>query len=168
MTSQIVSTMAASTFSPEKPSPVKLARQHRQSYQPLLDDTLDIDESTLGLSIYQPRSTRHLLNEQSFLSSSPRESLARPLGNLLTDKTRKEDLLLSSDYNSVFKSRPKIAVSPPFTPSGGSPSILPDLSLVSGMKETPKRASSKDGIADIEIGHASSPLLRGNSRRGKM
>ncbi|KAF8477179.1 HAUS augmin-like complex subunit 6 N-terminus-domain-containing protein [Kalaharituber pfeilii] len=38
------------------------------------------------------------------------------------DTTPKEELLMSEDYNSVFKSRPKVALSPPFTPTA-QPSV---------------------------------------------
>lgn len=41
---------------------------------------------------------------------------AATIGPLNTDTTPKEELLVSEDYNSVFKSRPKVALSPSFTP----------------------------------------------------
>lgn len=151
--------MAATTFSPEKPSPIKQVRQRRMSYQPPLDDTFDMDESTLSSSPHPTQNTRYQRNNQhnehpSFPISSG-EGSSTPLKSPLLDKTRKEDLLLSSDYNSVFKSRPKIAVSPPFTPAGGSPSMLPDLSLVPEMNETPKRVFSTEDMVDFAAEHAS-------------
>ena len=42
--------------------------------------------------------------------------MALPIIPANTGTTPKEELLESEDYNSVFKSRPKIALSPPFTP----------------------------------------------------
>lgn len=161
---QIVSTMAATAFSPEKPSPVK-RMQHRQ-YQEPLDDTFDIDDSTLRLSIYQ-QSTPYGQSETSSFSFLPRQSLLTPLRHPSPDRTRKEDLLVSSDYDSVFKSRPKIAVSPPFTPTGGSPGTLTSLSLVSGM-QTPEGVFSRDDMADFSSKHASSPLTKKDGKRVKM
>lgn len=39
-----------------------------------------------------------------------------PMGSISTDTTPKEELFVSEDYNSVFKSRPKVALSPSFSP----------------------------------------------------
>lgn len=39
-----------------------------------------------------------------------------PMGPISTDTTPKEELFVSEDYNSVFKSRPKVALSPLFSP----------------------------------------------------
>lgn len=153
--------MTATTFSPEKPSPAK-RMQHRH-YQEPLDATFDMDESTLRLSIYQ-QSTQYSQSENS--SFLPGQDLLTPLRHPSPDKTRKEDLLVSSDYDSVFKSRPKIAVSPPFTPVGGSPG-MPNLSLVSGM-QTPERVFSRNDMAEFSAKHASSPLTKKDGKRVKM
>lgn len=152
--------MTATAFSPEKPSPVKRIQQHRQ-YQEPLDDMFGMDESTLRLSTYQ-QSAQYSQSENSSLL--PGQVLLTPLRHPSPDGIRKEDLLVSSDYDSVFKSRPKIAVSPPFTPAGGSPAMLPGLSLVSGMQVTPEGVFSKDAMAK----HASSPLTKKGGKRVKM
>lgn len=156
--------MTATVFSPEKPSPVK-RMQHRQ-YQEPFDDTFDMDESTLRLSIYQ-QSTLYGQSETSSFSFLPGQSLLTPLRHPSPDRTRKEDLLVSSDYDSVFKSRPKIAVSPPFTPAEGSLCTLPGLSLVSGM-QTPEGVFSRDDMIDFSSKHALSPLTKRDGKRVKM
>ena len=38
------------------------------------------------------------------------------MGSIPADTTPKEELFASEDYNSVFKSRPKVALSPSFSP----------------------------------------------------
>lgn len=154
-----MSTIAATSFSPEKPSPAK--RVQHQQYKEPLDFTFDIDESKLRLSIYQQYSQ----NESS--SFFPGQDLSTALKRPSPDRTRKEDLLVSSDYDSVFKSRPKIAVSPPLTPVGGPPDMLPDLSLVSGI-QTPECVFSSKDMADFSAKHASSPLTKKDGKRVKM
>lgn len=136
----------------------------RRQYQEPLDVTFDMDESTLRLSIYQ-QSTQYSQSENS--SFLPGQDFLKPLRHPSPDRTRKEDLLVSSDYDSVFKSRPKIAVSPPFTPVGGSPGMLPNLSLVSGM-QTPERVFSRNDMAEFSAKHASSPLTKKDGKRVKM
>lgn len=52
--------------------------------------------------------------EQLHLSLDTTSS--NPVGPIVADTTPREELLSSEDYNSVFKSRPKVALSPVFTP----------------------------------------------------
>lgn len=96
---RIVSHIAATSFSPDKPSPTKpsLPQQH-------LAPAFDFDDS-YDESFSLPQATPSRLQTPSMR------------------ETPKEDLLISEDYNSVFKSRPKIAVSPPFSPVGGLGSV---------------------------------------------
>lgn len=157
-----MSTIVATGSSPEKPSPAKHV-QHQQYKEPL-DFTFDIDENTLRLSIYQQTAQYNQSESSSLLSG---RGLSTALRHPSSDRTRKEDLLVSSDYDSVFKSRPKIAVSPPFAPVGGSLGMLPDLSLVSGI-QTPDCVFSSSGMADFSAKHASSPLTRKDGKRVKM
>lgn len=158
--------MAATDFSPEKPSPLK-RNQQRHAFRPLaLDDTFEMDESRLKLNIGQLQSTQYENTEQSSFLNSRRDNFSTPIKAPLASPTRKEDLLRSTDYNSVFKSRPKIAVSPVLTPAGGSP--LPNLSLVSGMSMNPEAVFSEDEMTGFAAGYAASPLIRRNARKGDM
>lgn len=157
-----MSAIGTTGYSPEKPSPAK--RVQHQQYKEPLDCTFDIDESTLRLSVYQQTSL-HSQSERSSFSAG--QGLSSGLRHPSSNRKSKEDLLVSSDYDSVFKSRPKIAVSPPFTPVGGSPCMLPDLSLVSGI-QTPECVFSSKDMADFSAKHASSPLTRKDGKRVKM
>lgn len=69
---------------------------------------------------------------------------------------------MSEDYNSVFKSRPKIALSPKFSPSGGTPDQLPSLSLMSGCI-TPEVGYSEGESEDYQ--YTPSPLKLKSERR---
>lgn len=157
--------MVATDFSPEKPSPAKRTQPSPPYKSPSLDDIFNMDESSLGLSIYQSRGTRHQNEQPSF--SYPREILFTPTRDPTTSPTRKEDLLLSSDYNSVFKSRPKIAVSPTLTPAGGPSGMLPNLSLMSGMNGTPEVVVSEGYMTGFTVEHASPLLVKKSDRKGK-
>jgi hypothetical protein len=81
--------------------------------------------------------------------------------------TPKEDLLMLEDYNSVFKSRPKVALSPTFTPSAGTPERPPGLSLMSGVEGTPSAGYSEDESEDGND-YISSPLNLKSERWRRM
>ncbi|CUS09529.1 unnamed protein product [Tuber aestivum] len=167
---QIVSTVAGAIYSPEKPSPAK-RDQHHDSYKlprmgspaSSLDESFDVDESEM-LDIAQSPGGNHFSNRPPSLSPPDNRNLSTPMQSP-SATTPKEDLLMSEDYNSVFKSRPKIALSPTFTPSAGTPERPPGLSLMSGVEGTPSAGYSEDESEDDNY-LISSPLgLRSERRR---
>ncbi|KAG0636403.1 HAUS augmin-like complex subunit 6 N-terminus-domain-containing protein [Tuber brumale] len=169
---QIVSTVAGATYSPEKPSPVK-RDQHHNSYElpqmgsptSSLDESFDVDESEM-LDIAQSPGSNRFPNRPPSLSPPDNRNLSTPMQSP-SATTPKEDLLMSEDYNSVFKSRPKIALSPTFTPSSGTPERPPGLSLMSGVEGTPSAGYSEDESEDDNY-HISSPLKLKSERRRRM
>ncbi|PWW74011.1 hypothetical protein C7212DRAFT_299466 [Tuber magnatum] len=168
---QIVSTVAGAAYSPEKPSPVK-RDQHHNSYElprmgsptSSLDESFDVDESEM-LDIAQSPGCNRFSNSPPSLSPPDNRNLSTPMQSP-SATTPKEDLLMSEDYNSVFKSRPKIALSPTFTPSAGTPERPPGLSLMSGVEGTPSAGYSEDESEDDNY-HISSPLRLKSERRGR-
>lgn len=76
--------------------------------------------------------------------STPRAHPARRVST-----TPKEDLLVSEDYSSVFKSRPKVALSPPFSPT-----------TPRGVARVPDYSYVDDDEDDEDMGMIQSPLMR--------
>ncbi|KAA8893814.1 HAUS augmin-like complex subunit 6 N-terminus-domain-containing protein [Sphaerosporella brunnea] len=90
------------------------------------DSTMELPHEDSTMSLPQDSSFHHGNNSTVLLPPpSPqsdgresRQSLAPPCERILpTSSTPTEELLASGDYNSVFKSRPKIALSPQFSPA---------------------------------------------------
>ncbi|CAZ82828.1 unnamed protein product [Tuber melanosporum] len=169
---QIVSTVAGATYSPEKPSPVK-RDQHHNSYElprmgsptSSLDESFDVDESEM-LDIAQSPGSNRFPNRPPSLSPPDNRNLSTPMQSP-SATTPKEDLLMLEDYNSVFKSRPKVALSPTFTPSAGTPERPPGLSLMSGVEGTPSAGYSEDESEDGND-YISSPLNLKSERWRRM
>jgi hypothetical protein len=163
--------VAGATYSPEKPSPVK-RDQHQYSYQiPSIDspgssfgESFDIDRDMMDIT-QSPTINRSQARTPS-LEPIDSRNLSTPLQTPTSSTTPKEDLLLSSDYNSVFKSRPKIALSPKFSPSGGTPKRVTSLTLMPGVGDTPEAGYPGRDSDDDE--HASSPLKMKSERRRRM
>ncbi|KAF8253134.1 hypothetical protein K440DRAFT_627349 [Wilcoxina mikolae CBS 423.85] len=107
---QIVSTIAGAPFSPDRPSPPKPKSKRAFQQMSPIDSPLAPYESSMD---FGGDSTMSLPNP-SFRVDDSLVTLAKA-GPVSTTPT--EDLLRSGDYNSVFKSRPKIALSPTFSPS---------------------------------------------------
>jgi hypothetical protein len=83
------------------------------------------------------------------------DSLVTPAKAGLVSTTPTEDLLKSGDYNSVFKSRPKIALSPTFSPSPDRDVPIKGLNInING----DNFADSDNGSNDEEMEYISSPL----------
>lgn len=119
------------------------------------------------LDIAQSPGSNLFSNRPPSLSPPDTRNLSTPMRSP-SATTPKEDLLMSEDYNSVFKSRPKIALSPKFTPSTGTPEQLPGLSLMSGVEGTPSAGYSEDE-SENDNDHISSPLkLKSERRRRRM
>jgi len=128
-----------------------------------LDESFDVDESEM-LDIAQSPGSNRFSNRPPSLSPPDNRNLSTPMRSP-SATTPKEDLLMSEDYNSVFKSRPKIALSPKFTPSAGTPEQLPGLSLMSGVEGTPLAGYSGDESDDNDN---VSPLKLKSERRRVM
>jgi hypothetical protein len=105
----------------------------------------DYDESTMQLTHSSPNPD----------GRASRQSLAPPDKILPTASTPTEELLASGDYNSVFKSRPRIALSPTFSPSPHKGSVR---GLNIDMSEEEIRNAGGDDDDDNEMMEYTTPL----------
>ncbi|KAL7275227.1 hypothetical protein RUND412_001842 [Rhizina undulata] len=163
---QIVSSVTRAAYSPEKPSPVR--QNQLPSHQPeFMDSPPSLPHESFGMGAgrlhYSP--IPNLSQEQQSPLPTIDYHLSMPAKAMPSAATTpKEDLLISSDYNSVFKSRPKIAMSPPFTPSSASPVNVPEMSI-SGRRATPGIEEHMEGEDDDLAQNSVSPFNRKNFRR---
>jgi hypothetical protein len=140
----------------------------------------DFEDSTMSLPHEDSNTSMRLPHEDSTMSSpqssphldhdhddrtmqSPipdgrasQQSLAPPDRILPTASTPTEELLASGDYNSVFKSRPRIALSPTFSPSPHKGSVG---GLNLSMSEEEIRNAGDDNDDDDERMEYMTPLV---------
>ena len=97
-----------------------------------------------------PKYVEHSQLNMDMAGSHPIKTSSSPNDELTTPK---EELLESEDYNSVFKSRPKVALSPAFTPIAqpglGSRQSMTNLSRLSpeymSLNSAASTSESEDG-----------------------
>jgi hypothetical protein len=98
----------------------------------------------------------------TLLPQHPFHGDERSLGPRKTDQpmagttTPKEEILVSEDYNSVFKSRPKIAMSPTFSPSPSG--------MAFGRLDMSMTEDDYSDDTDEAMGYISSPLAHKGRR----
>lgn len=173
---QIVSSIAGAQASPEKPSPIKkrgrASTDHRLNRHSVFDyspEPLGDAGTMLPPPPSQQQSTKSMFQQKDHTAHSQSSNdasngkraynrtsvLANPIRTepQLAATTPKEELLASADYNSVFKSRPKIAMSPTMTPSKSPPRGL-NISMIGDGD----RFDDYDNDDDEVMEYISSPL----------
>ena len=83
----------------------------------------------------------------------PRKADQQPMAGTTTPK---EEILVSEDYSSVFKSRPKIAMSPTFSPNPSG--------MAFGRLDTNMAKGDYSDDTDEAMEYISSPLAHKNRR----
>jgi HAUS augmin-like complex subunit 6 N-terminus len=164
----------------EKPR-LSLAERTRQSIS-LSSISLDkkaFPNRTAEIDTLNKKARKSMANSRkSYIPSVPDYPLTpikdSPRAETDTDTTPREDLFTTSDYASVFKSRPKIALSPTFSPSEtgtvgrARDDVEGDNSLAGMMGELEGDEEDEEDDVGTWRAESSSPLVRAKGRGGVM